>query len=328
MTFYGRGHLSLDYMDDGTDARVYLSSNSSRLGIKGSEPLSADWQAIWQVESSIKLDESGKELATRNSFVGIKGPYGKLLAGRYSTPFRKLRRRTDLFWSQLGSARCIAGVGGAGWDLRSNNMIVYFAPDWNGLSGTLGARPEEAVPRNNLYSLNFWYENEGLILGAGYEIHGRMMTGLDTDDGELDLPSVNSESGVRLALLYTRCHFIFTSLYEQLFDVAGIAGDDRSTLGAGLACTYGANTVKTQYYWTGGIESLHESGGSILAVAWEISLSSATMVYLAGALTTNESNSSYSITAGSHGDKIDTVPGENPAGISIGLLHKFERKTQ
>ncbi|MCP1661202.1 porin [Neisseria perflava] len=70
--------------DSGTEkssTSTRINDNTSRLGFKGSERLSGDVKAIWQVEQRISVlgDKSG--WATRDSFIGLEGKFGKIRAG-------------------------------------------------------------------------------------------------------------------------------------------------------------------------------------------------------------------------------------------------------
>ena len=99
VTIYGKLHMSLDYvMSDNQAAsgqdknNLNVSSNSSRIGFKGSEDLGGGLKGIWQVEQSVNLDESGSQWATRNSFLGVSSGFGDLLLGRHDTPYKVIGR--------------------------------------------------------------------------------------------------------------------------------------------------------------------------------------------------------------------------------------------
>jgi predicted porin len=82
VSVYGRVDMSYDLLDTATSAagvagasKRQVSSNVSRLGLKGAEVLSEGLSAIWQIEQQINIDNTTEAggtgtLATRNSFLG------------------------------------------------------------------------------------------------------------------------------------------------------------------------------------------------------------------------------------------------------------------
>ena len=101
VTLYGRLNLTLEGVSGsqtqaaGTSApgqnvnrTVYrVSSNSSRLGVRGSESLGGGLSAIFQIESSINGDSGGGTLAGRETFVGLQGTWGTVKIGNFLAPY-------------------------------------------------------------------------------------------------------------------------------------------------------------------------------------------------------------------------------------------------
>ena len=144
VTLYGKMHLSIDYVDSDSQpatgqssTNLNVSSNSSRIGFKGRENLGGGWKAIWQVEQSVDIAESGGRWATRNSFVGLSGGLGTALAGRYDSAYKRLGRRFDVFSDTLGDTRALLGSEAGGrndFDNREDNSVVYLTPRFKGFS--------------------------------------------------------------------------------------------------------------------------------------------------------------------------------------------------
>lgn len=53
-TLYGKAHLSVDNIDNGEEHRTLVSSNSSRVGIKSSAPISDTLTVLLQLEGGIE----------------------------------------------------------------------------------------------------------------------------------------------------------------------------------------------------------------------------------------------------------------------------------
>ena len=94
VTLYGRLNLDAEVVNGrpaGTNIsnpNVYrVSSNSSRLGVRGTESLGGGLNAIFQLESSINADAGGGTLAGRETFVGLQGGWGTFKIGNYLAPY-------------------------------------------------------------------------------------------------------------------------------------------------------------------------------------------------------------------------------------------------
>src|SRR6201987_6413274 len=70
-----------------------VSSNSSRLGVRGSEYLGSGQVAIFQLESSVQADTGNSPnsgIASRETFVGLQGDWGTFKAGKFLTPYHDI----------------------------------------------------------------------------------------------------------------------------------------------------------------------------------------------------------------------------------------------
>ncbi|HKJ76635.1 MAG TPA: porin, partial [Gammaproteobacteria bacterium] len=140
---YGKMHVSVDVFDNdtvdtdavtagnqGEDSGTGLSSNSSRIGFKGSEDLGGGMSAVWQVENDVDLTGDAGGWAERNSFVGLAGGFGTVLIGNHDTPLKDIRM--DFFGDTIGDNRAITELDQKA-DLRTGNTIAYISPKMGGL---------------------------------------------------------------------------------------------------------------------------------------------------------------------------------------------------
>src|SRR5437763_2849772 len=70
-----------------------LSSNSSRLGVRGTESLGGGLNAIFQIESSVSGDtgnSSTSSFGSRETFVGLQGAWGTFKMGKFLMPYDDL----------------------------------------------------------------------------------------------------------------------------------------------------------------------------------------------------------------------------------------------
>jgi predicted porin len=155
-----------------------VSSNSSYLRVRGERDLEYGFKAIAQIEAEVSLDGSNGSpfSGTRNSFVGLTGPYGELTLGKFDSPSKETTIGRDPF----------GGTGIFGYynvftkyraDRRMNNAVMYETPSYQGLSGMVAYSMGEAVyaaagaVRTNPWMLNaaVHYKNGPLFVGVAYE---------------------------------------------------------------------------------------------------------------------------------------------------------------
>lgn len=314
-TFYGKMHVSADYSDDGKDSSFYSSSNSSRLGFKGSEELNNSLDFVWQVESTANLDDSGSTFATRNSYAGLNfKDTGILLAGRHDTPFKLVGRKADLFGDRIGDSRNIIGTFGAGWNLRASNLFAFKSAEKSGFHTLLAYIAEEGEDNGDALSGYFMYDEGPLLFALAAERHGK---GLNEEGSE-------AEIGFRATGTYNVDALKVGLLFEVVQDAGGVEDADSNAWGVGLSYKIDAVTLKGQYYGNDGLDGVDESGADMIAVGADYSLAKNTTAYFAFATTMNEDAASFIVTGGGHGDKVPAAEaGEDALSASVGLIHKF-----
>jgi predicted porin len=142
VTLYGFADLSADVGNDGKHSVNQVSSNLSYVGVRGSKALgSTGLKGIFQVETLANISGTPTEtggLASRNSFVGLEGGFGKLMLGKSDTPYKRATAAMDPFASSVGDYNSIMGnTGGdlrAEFDSRLPHAIFYDSPKVQGFS--------------------------------------------------------------------------------------------------------------------------------------------------------------------------------------------------
>lgn len=134
---YGRVNLSLVDGDEPSLGQqgMRLNSNSSWLGAVGSSAVSDSLRLFYQVEFGICIDDGdcdGDRFTQRNSFIGLEGKWGRLLAGRHDTPTKRAARRVDAFNQLEGDIKhSFEGEN------RLSNVLYYTSPSWRNLTARL-----------------------------------------------------------------------------------------------------------------------------------------------------------------------------------------------
>lgn len=172
-TVYGVAHMGVAHQDGiatpaGDASGASVLSNSSRIGIKGSEDLGAGLKAIYQMEFSVNMDgetngntnannvgntngQSGLGGQARNTFLGLQGGFGAVMLGRLDSPIKNVSRKYDLFGDQIGNSRNILAPSAYVQtpttvshvnattlvDGRHSNVMAYQTPKMGGFDALL-----------------------------------------------------------------------------------------------------------------------------------------------------------------------------------------------
>ena len=293
VNIYGVASLSYDATSTGSSAagvastnQSKVSSNSSRIGFKGSEDLGGGTSAIWQIESLIGMDgtqnaaqsiaavtsatisatgapaqtvaaQNNNVLGSRNTFVGLSGEsWGTVLLGRNDTPYKTSTRRLDLFADTIADNRTLMGRGaGLGFDNRNANVVQYDSPNLSGFkisaqytAGAEAATASGAV-KGQTTSLAGMYEAGPAYVTLAYQTNNFGSAG--TGDLAGTAASANqSERAWKLGGSYSMDAFQVNAVYEQTTDGlnAGAAvGDHKAYYLAGKFNVSGNDAVKLAY---------------------------------------------------------------------------------
>ncbi|MBQ1656990.1 MAG: porin, partial [Rhodocyclaceae bacterium] len=106
----------------------------SYIGVKGTEDLGGGLKAVFQVETTLVNDDAtGLAGEGRDTFVGLAGGFGTLIAGYLSTPLNNWLADYDA----NGSNTFRTSNVNLEWALeaRAGNTVAYATPDLGGFQG-------------------------------------------------------------------------------------------------------------------------------------------------------------------------------------------------
>lgn len=301
---YGRLHLSLDYLDNDEDSALNVSSNSSRLGFKGELPISDTLSAIYQLEGTVDVDIRGGQIATRDSFAGLKGNFGTIRIGYFDTPLKTIRSRTDLFGDQIGDARNMT----LGNDHRFRNSIGFTSPKL----GKITIDTQYSVDQKNArtaednddwaLSVSAFIRESDYYIGVAYEIR---------NSGDDDVSAIRAGAS-----------FNFDAIRLTAFFQHFSAEDDAMTFGCGLAYKTSDNhTLKGQLYMV--TADGDDTNGMLFAIGSDYRLSRNVRLLTALSGTINDDYASFASSGGGHGSTLNPLPGDNTLSLSLGLRIDF-----
>ena len=170
---YGRVDLGLARVDEGADPMFELQDKGSRLGFKGEEDLGG-LTGIYQLEFAVDVAEGSGVAKSRDSFIGLKGDFGTLMAGRFDTPFKKAQGKSDLFSDHYDMKNYLGG------EEREANILGYKSPSFGAISVFGAILPGEGSTDNtgevqdgigDGFSVMAKYEADGLFAAVGYDMN-------------------------------------------------------------------------------------------------------------------------------------------------------------
>jgi predicted porin len=346
---YGQAKVSYDMIDTGAkspaDETVHkISTNSSRLGFKGTEDLGDGMSAVFQVELGINVDGTTTSVVTsiptttanptkseidkityRNTFVGLRHQAaGTLLMGIYDTPYKTSTGRLDLFADTMGDYNAVIGTvnGTANFELRTKDSIVYLSPSWGGVNLALGrsVTGSETNTTNagnaSLSSASVSYDVKPLYITAAYEVHKNAFTTWDTN--------AYQNTGIRIGAGAVFGNTKVGAVYEQLKDDKPNSDKTRNAVYVSASQTFGKETIKIAYASADdGENPTTKTGAAMMAVGLDHSFSKRTTVFVLYAKTKNEENATYGFGQGGPGGSFTPNAGEDPSVVSFGLNHIF-----
>ena len=359
VTLYGRLNLDFEFVNgkqaDGSNPTVNrLSSNSSRLGVRGTESLGGGLNAIFQIESSINGDTNAGNLGGRETFVGLQGSWGKFTAGRFLMPQDDLHpifgNAPTLTTSILSTADLWAqgtlNKAQGGFDARTGNSLRYDSPNFSGFtaafqystrdssgnadSGDNGDHASE-LRHANVWGANLIYANGPINAGVSVERNNKVRcptcNDLDwTITGAYDFGTIMQGFGLRLAAVYENSKYELDSLVP--------GGGDLKRDFWGVSGTIPVGGGKVYLFWgragegkgsaadgstVGGLVKGPNTKSDQWEVSYSYSLSPRTLLYTGYVKLQNDSNAKYTFNINAY----TIAPGGKPGGLVFGIVHFF-----
>jgi predicted porin len=336
VTIYGQANASYDNISTDTDSQDTLSrisSNSSRLGFKGTEDLGNGLSAVWQMESSIMLDTGAGNLGGRNSFVGLSSKtMGTAILGRHDTPYKLGTGSLDVFADTMGDYNSIIGSlnGTIAFDSRLGNVAAYISPTWSGFHFALATVAANetgnlGVANGKAYSATGVYANGPLFASLSWE-KAKDTAGADaTATGVAAVGTGNSASSVKLGLGYTIDALKLGFVYENSNTDGTLVGNgmDRTAYLLNAAYKMGNNTLKAAFAKASDGDSTADTSAKQITLGVEHAMSKRTAVYALYTKMDNADGATYNIGGNGAGGAYTPAAGKDPRAISLGMKHSF-----
>ena len=179
-TVYGKAFLTLDLVEADVDVsapgftdeinadeRTSLNSNASRIGLKGSEALTANTDLLYQLEYGIDVDADSDQFYSRDTYLGLQNAeYGKVLAGRLTAIDDYVNFANVTQGGVLGGDNVLASFDAP----RLDNSFAYFSPSYNNMQfmAMYGLDEDNFVDEQNIAGVAGKYAMGPMNAGLSY----------------------------------------------------------------------------------------------------------------------------------------------------------------
>ena len=196
--FYGKVFVTADYINSEADVNTLLNANervealnnydentveinshSSRLGLKGSEAMTANTDIVYKLEYGFSVDGDKSDFKSRDTYLGVANKkLGEFRVGRNSSVLGNVNNvtLTEGYWDNLGDSKLknekeLRALNMLD-DSRQSNSIVWIAPKYNELPIELALQyvaDEKFEDANNGYGASLMFDQgKGFTAGLAY----------------------------------------------------------------------------------------------------------------------------------------------------------------
>lgn len=271
------GNINLTIVDLDTNDNIDLTSNTSAIGVKGSEDLGDGLKAIYKMEFQVNPtgdDGNGDALTNRDQFVGLKGGMGTVQVGAFSSNYKQKGGKVDSLYrtpvegrgflhtqSRLHNGRAINRG-------RMTNALQYSSPKLGGIQ--LVANTTFSNSDEETFGVGLRYETKAILAYIDW-IDAQPGTAI-TGNG----PATSTESAVKVGGKFKTKAFHVAAQYEDAEDLTGF---NYIHVNAG----FNINKNNSIQATVGTAEHISNSNADTdsFALAYIHSLSKMTMVYVA-----------------------------------------------
>jgi predicted porin len=318
VTLYGLVDLSLENVratggTAQTPGRNRITSQASRLGVRGRESLGGGLTAFFQIETQVNVDDGTLQgtrgLASRNSGIGLEGGFGTFVIGRWDTPYKIGVVAVDPFSDVTLPSLTIAMHDNGNFDRREDNMVQYWTPNMGGFTGrvhyALNEAPVSGASKTATISVGGSYAAGPVYLHLGHERHNNVAVGT----------GFGNEKGTQFAASFDTGGVKIGGAYEQI-SKPGLPKAKALMLNA----TVNAGAWRIPFQLQQGKDH-GVSGAKVTAFGFGAfySLSKRTTAYLNAVQVRNNDKSRRDLGF----NKIVPSLGSDPRGIGFGLRHTF-----
>ena len=271
-TVYGNIHITLHEFDSYTNGPD-LNSNTSAIGVKGSEDLGNGMKAIYKAEFQMDNTDDqggGNALTQRDTFVGLKGGFGTIKTGIFSSNYKQQGGKVDALYRTPAEGRGFIHTqsrlhgGRADNRGRMTNALSYTTPTMGGFS--LVANTTFNNNADETFGVGVRWSNKNILAYADW---------IDTVPGGDSVSTNATESAMKVGGKFSAKQFFVGAQYEMAEDLTGY---DYMHINGGFLIN--ANNIITATYGNAAHINADFLDTTGMAIAYDHKLSKMTDVYV------------------------------------------------
>lgn len=245
-------------------SRGVMDPSTTNIGFRGGVELMPSLSVVWQVESAVPVEGTGpaNTWASRNSNVGLTGPWGTVFYGNWDTPYSFVTKSTlnpirsgnvtdyngitdspgfgvsSVTTQSTRAGNAMAGAAAdAAWERRQGNSVQYWTPNISGFTARLLLSVDEGrtlqtamapSSRPTVAGASFAFDKGPVKLRAGFEGHWDYF-GMAVQGGSQGPSNANPSSadyGAKFIAQYTHASPGFDTRVLGMFEYLSYSSDD------------------------------------------------------------------------------------------------------
>jgi predicted porin len=317
---------------------------TSRFWLTGTEDLGGGNAALFYIENRLNTDTSsavgnGNGLSNGDTFVGLKGGWGQLTAGKHSMMYvqglateQGLNGVPAIPLSMYGTFSILSSINGTSITTsRVQNSLLYKTPNMAGFSGSLGwstatASSEGTINGTTNYSeggagfLQGNYSNGPIYVNLAYwKEYSEGRTGSDKTEYRLS-GSYAFPFGLKVGLQLDQA--------KSKSSVTGVEQGNRGAWELPISYTFGANKILGSYTKAGDTSvagtTVKNSGVKMFTLGYDYMLSKRTDVGVFYSKLKNDVAGVYQpFSSGTSSTGSALVAGESATTLAVAVKHTF-----
>jgi len=312
--------------------------------LTGTEDLGGGNAALFYIENRLNTDVastagSGNGLSNGDTFVGLKGGWGQVTAGKHTMMYTQglatelgkngISAIPSSMWATFSILDSINGVGIT--TTRVQNSLLYKTPNLSGFSGSLGYSTSTAGNEGTINGTTTYqtggaafaqanYSNGPIYANAAYWVESSEgQTGSDKKEFRLS-GSYAFPFGLKIGLQYDKAKSEVSS--------TNVENGNRAAWELPISYTFGANKILGSYTRAGNTSAAgvttQNSGAKMFVLGYDYSLSKRTDVGVFYSKLKNDVAGAYTpFSSGTSSNGSTLVAGESASIFALAIKHTF-----
>lgn len=316
VTLYGRMNVSVESTKIEDSRRITeVVDNNSRIGFRGKEDLGDGMAAVFQIESRIKADTGGTTLGSRDTWVGLTGPFGEVRMGRMTSPtYYATVDYVSMHNHDTGnSSDALFDTNVSPYaNVRNDNTVYYATPSINGFK-------LETAYSFLTESTNKPHEVEAVVSYDAGPLHAGLGGGETRDfDANAGADAVGRrDRGIIGAVVYDFGLFTLAGLAEHAkTDLPNNGSFTRNYYRLSAMLPVGRNEFHVNVGHAGNLSGTDDTKATQWTLGYNYNLSKRTKVYAFYTKIDNSSHGNYAFLPG-------TPVGKDNSSLALGIRNNF-----